>query len=87
VYRVIGILFNVEFLGGFLSYHLFQWFSLHIGLSVFFLVSFFTCIFFLAVGSSYEISIHSLHIIFFILKIQKYFLIFIMEFALLINLH
>jgi hypothetical protein len=72
---VIGSLLIVEFLGGFLSYHLFHWLSLHIGLSVCFLVSFLACLFFLAVGSACEVVIQSLHFLFFISKIQKYFLI------------
>jgi hypothetical protein len=63
--------FTVEFSGGFLSYHLFHWLSLHLGLSVCFLVSCLACLFFLAVGSIYQDVIQSLHFHFFILKIQK----------------
>jgi hypothetical protein len=44
-YRVIGNILIVEFSGDILSYHIFHWFFLHIGLSVFFLVSFLACLF------------------------------------------
>jgi hypothetical protein len=73
---VIGILLVVEIPGGILSYHPFHWFSLHIGLSAFFSISCLTCLFLLAIGYVCEVSIHSLHFIFFISKIQKHFLIF-----------
>jgi hypothetical protein len=68
---VIGNLIIVEFSGGFLSYHLFHWLSLHLGLSVCFLVSCLACLFFLAVGYVYQAVIQSLHFHFFISKIQK----------------
>jgi hypothetical protein len=82
---VIGSLFIVELLGGFLSYNI--WLSLKIGLSVFFLVACLDCFFFLAVGSACEVYIQSLHFLFFISKIQKYLIIRIMAFSLLITLH
>jgi hypothetical protein len=69
---VIGNPFIVEFSGGFLSHHLFHWLSLHLGLSVCFLVSYLACLFLFAAGSIYQVVIHSLHFHFFILKIQKY---------------
>jgi hypothetical protein len=68
---VIGNLLIVEFSGGILSYHIFHWLSLHLGLSVCFLVSCLACLFFLAVGSVYQVVIQSLHFRFFISKIQK----------------
>jgi hypothetical protein len=63
---VIGNLLIVEFSGGIISYHVFHWLSLHIGLSVYFLVSFLACLILLVVGSVCEVYIHSLHFIFFI---------------------
>jgi hypothetical protein len=54
---VIGNLLIVEFLGSILSYHIFHWFSLHIGLIVCFLVSCLSCLYFLAVGFSFEAAI------------------------------
>jgi hypothetical protein len=71
---VVGNLLIVEFPGGIISYHIFHWLSLHIGLSVCFLVSCLVYLFLLAVGSIYEDYFQSLHFIFFISKIQKHFL-------------
>jgi hypothetical protein len=73
---VLGNLLIVEFSSSILSYHLFHWLSLHLGLSVCFLVSCMACLFFLAVGYVYQVVIHSLHFLFFISKIQKKNLIF-----------
>jgi hypothetical protein len=85
---VIGSLLIVEFLGNIIYYHPFHWLSLHIGLSVFFSVSYLACPFFLVVGSACEATIHSLHFLFFISKINKNIFSFcIMEFSLLITLH
>jgi hypothetical protein len=82
-YRVIGNLLIVEFSGNILSYHLFHWLSLHIGMSVCFLVSHLSCIILLAVGSICEAAIQSLHFLSFISKIQKHKKI--MAFSLLIT--
>jgi hypothetical protein len=84
---VIGNLLIVEFLGGILSYPLFHWLSLHLGLSVCFLVSWLDCLFLLAIGSVCEAVIQSLHFLFFISKIQKICSFCIMAFSLLITLH
>jgi hypothetical protein len=54
---VIGNLFIVEFLGDFLSHHLFLWLSLHLGMSSFFLVSFLACLCLLAVGYVHQAAI------------------------------
>jgi hypothetical protein len=72
---VIGSLLLIEFSGGILSYHIFHWLSLHIGVGVCFLVSCLACNFLLVVGSVCEAVIHSLHFIFIISKIQKHLLI------------
>ena len=74
-YIVAESLLIVEFSSDILSYHIFHWLSLHIGLSVCFLVSCLACLFFLAVGSICEVVIQSLHIRFFVSKIQKHLLI------------
>jgi hypothetical protein len=72
---VIGNLLIVEISGNIISYHLFHWLSLHIGLSVCFLVSCLDCLFFLAVGYVCEAAIQSLHFLFFISKKTKTLLI------------
>jgi hypothetical protein len=61
----------VEFSSNIISYHLFHWLSLHLGMSVCFLVSFLDYLFVLAVGYIYQASIKSFHFLFFISKIQK----------------
>jgi hypothetical protein len=55
----------------FLSHHLFNWLSLHLGLSVYSLVSYLVCLFLVTIGSIYQVVIQSLHFYSFILKIQK----------------
>jgi hypothetical protein len=69
--RVIRNIFIIEFSGGFLSHHLFHYLSLHLGLSVCFLLSFLSCLFFLTVGSVYQDAIQSLHFSFIYIKNTK----------------
>jgi hypothetical protein len=68
---VIGNLLIVGFSGSFTSYHIFHWLSLHLGLSVCFLVSFLAYLFLLAIGSVYQATIQSLHFSFLYIKNTK----------------
>jgi hypothetical protein len=68
---VIGNLIIVEFSGNFISYHLFHWMSLHLGLKCLLLGILLGLFLLLVVGSVYQVVIYSLHFRFFLSKIQK----------------